>query len=467
MSENFRPMIGSGTNGNFADLPDWEFAMPGPLRERLNGLALAGAKTGTFSLAVLNEIYPEDLVRPGTQLVMRGTNGTRLAVVESVSTMELPIGQVTWEQVESEGESFRSVDHWRVGHEHFWSQFLAEIRSHTQNPGWEIRADTIVTYETFRIVTKLSDADMARFPMVELVVSPEDIEWVSSELFELGTTGIEEIPLSALTTSPRSESPPAALGLRAGFPSDEIAVAAEAALDWKWQPRFEVLLGDDWLDAWREHFEPTQIDRFLLLPAWWSDTDLAAYENPVTAGNPSEPIKLLIDPGRSFGTGAHATTALSLKALETNVQPASTVLDVGCGSGVLSVAAALLGAARVLGTDIESAAIDNSRRNAQRNHVTNTVTFTSDSVDKIDETFDLVVANILAPVLIALAEQISQRVVGGGHLILAGLIESQVREVLRAYESRRLTLISSSKEGNWVCLTLRRSPTLVRPKSST
>ncbi len=454
MTENFGPIIGA----NFSDLPDWEFATPGPLRERLNGLALAGAKTGTFSLAVLCEIYPEDLAEPGAQLMMRGTNGARVAVVESVSTIELPIDQVTWEQVESEGESFRSVQHWRTAHENFWSNFLDEIRAHTQNPNWEIRDDTIVTYETFRVVAKLPGADMARFPVVELVVSPEDVEWVTSELFDLGTTGIEELSVGALTASPRFKSPQAWIGLRAGFPSDEIAVAAEAAVDAKWQPRFEVLLGDDWLDAWREHFEPTRIGRFLLLPAWWSETDLADYENPkaVDKSSGNEPIKLRIDPGRSFGTGAHPTTALSLGAMEEHVQPTSTVLDVGCGSGVLSVAAALLGAASVLGTDIESAAIDNSRSNATRNNMRHIATFTTEPVEQLVDTFDLVVANILAPVLIALAEPISQRVAACGHLILAGLIDDQRFAVEAAYQPYGLTLSSSSKEGNWVCLILAR-----------
>ena len=440
-------------------LPDWKFAMPGPLRERLNGLALVGAKTGTFSLAVFRGMYPGDSSEAGTVLVMRGSNGARLALVESVSTLTLPISAVTWEQVESEGESFRSVEHWRAAHEEYWSQFLDEIRAHTGDASWSISDDTPVTYETFRVLQKLPAADAARFPIVEMVVQPSDLEWVSSELYELGTIGIEELEATGLTSPPRFTLPHDAVGLRAGFPSDQLAAAAEAALDPDWQPRFEVLLGDDWLDAWREHFEPTRIGRFLLLPGWWSPEQLAASADRIDSAQAvpgPAPIRLTLDPGRSFGTGAHPTTALSLDALARRVRATSTVLDIGCGSGVLSVAAALLGAPRVVGTDIDAAAVDNTTANARRNRVTDQVLAISDPVATISGVFDVVVANILAPVLIALAGPVSAKVAPGGCLILAGLIDEQRAAVLAAYESSGLDVSNISYDGNWVCLTLER-----------
>lgn len=431
-------------------LPNWEFANPGPLRERLNGLALAGRKTGTFSLVVLNEMYPADAPSPGARFVMRGTNGAGLALIESLECRTLPISEVTWEQVDSEGESFLSVAHWREAHEDFWSRFTHEICAHTNDRNWRITDGTPVTYETFRVVEKLPGADSARFPVVELAISPDDLEWVSSELYDLGTIGIEELPIANLTSN-RSRTGVTLLsngiGLRAGFPSDESAAEAEATLDTAWNPRFEVLLGDDWLDAWREHFEPTRLGRFMLLPGWWTVGELA----PFTSVG-SDLIPLVIDPGRSFGTGAHPTTELSLAALEHWLTPGQSVLDVGCGSGVLSVAAALLGASPVVGVDVEAAAVDNTRTNAERNGVAGVITASTDPVGVVEGTFDVVVANILAPVLIALADEITRRVTPGGRLILAGLIAEQRASVVNAYERLGLMHSETDQRGNWVGL---------------
>ena len=441
-------------------LPNWEFATPGPLRERLNGLALAGRKTGTFSLVVLNEMYPADAPSPGARFVMRGTNGAGLALVESVGCRTLPISEVTWEQVDSEGESFLSVGHWRQAHEGFWAQFADEIRAHTNDPNWVISDATPVTYETFRVIHKLPGADSARFPVVELAISPDDLEWVSSELYDLGTIGIEELPIANLTSTRSRMSvtlPSNGIGLRAGFPSDESAAEAEATLDIAWNPRFEVLLGDDWLDAWREHFEPTRLGRFMLLPGWWTEGELAPFTSAPFTSAGSDLIPLVIDPGRSFGTGAHPTTALSLAALEHWLTPGHSVLDVGCGSGVLSVAAALLGASAVMGVDVEAAAVDNTLTNAARNGVAGVTNASTDPVGVVEGTFDIVVANILAPVLIALADEITRRVTPGGRLILAGLIAEQRPAVVAAYERQGLRLANVSHNGNWVGLTLTRT----------
>jgi ribosomal protein L11 methyltransferase len=442
------------------DLPLWEFATPGPLRERLNGLAIAGAKTGTFSLVELDRALAVDPAERGKRWVLTGSNGAHLAVVETVELRILRIADVTWAQVDSEGESFTSVADWREGHERYWARFLDVIRTWSDDPGWSIGDATEVIYETFRVVERLPGASEARYPVVECSVPASDVELASADLYELGTVGIEELASSDAITDPRDDVTGADLvHLRAGFPSDELAVAAELALDRRWHPRFEVLLGDDWLDAWREHFEPHRIGRIVIVPAWRDDSELMG--DPVLAGMGIGDIVLHLDPGRSFGTGAHPSTRLILGALQELDLVGARVLDVGCGSGVLAVAALLLGAAEAHGVDIDNAAVERTLRNAEANGVDARCTASSTPVsagargaDEPGARRDVVVANILAPVLIEQAEAIAATVAADGVLILSGFLAEQAERVATAYDGMRV--VGTRSEGAWVSLTLQR-----------
>ena len=443
------------------DLSPWEFATPGPLRERLNGLALAGAKTGTFSLLVLESVIPEYAATAvDTQFVMVGTNGARLGILETTDRVVERIADVTWEQVDSEGESFVSVDDWRRGHEEFWSRYLDVIRTHTNDPLWNITDDTEVVYETFRIVERLPGADEARYPVVECAVSPNEVELASADLYDLGTVGIEELAEGQELTDPRSPDRihPDDVLLRAGFPSDALAVAAEAALDRRWHPRFEVLLGDDWLDAWREHFSPMRVGRLVIVPDWKDDQDLLG--DPVLAGMGLGDVVLHLDPGRSFGTGGHASTRLALAALQRLDLVGLRVLDVGCGSGVIAVAALLLGADGALGLDIEEAALERTLRNATANGVASRCSATSTPIGALqvgalgaEADHHVVVANILAPVLIGEAEAIARTVGAGGALILSGFVADQADRVAAAYPS--FSIEAELGDGSWRAWVLR------------
>jgi ribosomal protein L11 methyltransferase len=311
--------------------------------------------------------------------------------------------------------------------------------------------------------------DGSRYPVVECLIPLDDLEWASAELYDLGTVGIEELEPVALTT-PRTSTGDGdptleLLGLRAGFPSEAMAhVAAEFLLsteadrEIRWQPMVEIIVGDDWLDAWREHFAPLRAGRIVVAPAW-KQHDGSLRGDPVLQTLSAQDIVLWLEPGRAWGTGAHASTSLCLSALQrqlaTNPE-GHRVLDVGCGSGVLAVAALLLGASSAYGIDIDETSPGVTAENAARNGVNDRCSASTEPISEAAGTYEVVLANILAPVLIDLSADIAARVSPGGALLLAGLIEEQSERVLAAYPG--FVAEHTEHQGEWVGLTLRRVP---------
>lgn len=310
----------------------------------------------------------------------------------------------------------------------------------------------------------IDSVDGSRYHVVECLIAPDDLEWASAELYDLGTVGIEELNPSALT-SPRQQttSNDGWLGLRAGFPSEAMAheafeflLSGESSREVPWHPKVEVIIGDDWLDAWREHFAPLRAGGIVVAPAW-KQHDGSLDNNPVLATLSAQDVVLWLEPGRAWGTGAHHSTSLCLSAMQRLISddlPITTVLDVGCGSGVLGVASLLLGASSAYGIDIDETSPGVTMDNALRNGVADRCSASTEPVGEVKGTYQLVLANILAPVLIDLAVDIANRVEPGGVLILAGLIEEQRQRVLAAYPG--FTLEHSEHQGEWVGLTLRR-----------
>jgi ribosomal protein L11 methyltransferase len=417
------------------------FALPGPLRERLSGLVLAGRKTATFDLYDLARFDPHGVPTVGGKWTMHDSHGRPLAHLETVSVQLVRMADVQWQDVDDEGESFTSVTDWRDAHEAFWTPFVDEIRTNTGDPTWHLNDDTIVVCEHFGVAERLAAADEGRYPVVEFTAPAVDAELAAAELFDLDTIGIEELG---------SDDSSAHIRFRAGFASDEAAANAEAWI-WAnyplWTPRFEVILGDDWLDTWREHFVPITVGGLIILPDWG---DGATVEVPPGV----TPIRL--DPKRAWGTGAHASTGLVLQALQsTDVATHNRrVLDVGCGSGILAIASLLLGAASAHGIDVERSAIPVTLENAARNGVVDRCTAEWEPIATHPYTYDLVLANILAPVLIDLAPDIVRVTEPNGTIVLAGLIDTQVDRVVNAFSACQLVVVND--DGAWRSLILRR-----------
>lgn len=180
----------------------------------------------------------------------------------------------------------------------------------------------------------------------------------------------------------------------------------------------EEVAEQNWVQLTQSQFEPIRINpRLWIVPSWHAAPDPAA-------------INLLLDPGMAFGTGSHPTTRLCLEWLCANLQGGETLLDYGCGSGILAIAAARLGAGQVLGVDIDDSALQVARDNAAANQVKLELRH---SRAKLDESFDRVVANILTNPLCLLAPLLASRVAAGGRLALSGILESQADEVIAAY----------------------------------
>lgn len=203
-------------------------------------------------------------------------------------------------------------------------------------------------------------------------------------------------------------------------------------------PAFSVdrVAEQDWVQLTQSQFEPIRVSgRLWIVPSWHRAPDPDA-------------IVLVLDPGMAFGTGSHPTTRLCLEWLERSVTPGLSVLDYGCGSGILTIAAAKLGAGDVLGVDIDLQAVTAATNNAERNNVSACFV---DSAQEIRGQFDLVVANILSNPLRALAPAICSHVRPGGKLALSGILAEQSEELLATYAPYLALSVADTRDG-WVCL---------------
>ncbi|MCP3856785.1 MAG: methyltransferase [Actinomycetia bacterium] len=241
---------------------------------------------------------------------------------------------------------------------------------------------------------------------LHLQIRPDQAEVAAAELWARGATAIEERGDHRGTNV-----------LVAGFADD--ASTREAAVALGPDATVQTIDATAW-DAWRDHASPAEAGRQLLVvPAW------------VTPPTTSRTV-LLLDPGPVFGSGAHASTQLVLAAFDQFDLSGRAMLDVGCGSGVLAIAACLLGAGRAVGIDIDTDAPAITQSNAELNGVADRVEASTTTLERVGGLYDVVVANILRPVLLDLAPELARRVGDGGRLVVSGLLTDQADAVVAA-----------------------------------
>ncbi len=218
------------------------------------------------------------------------------------------------------------------------------------------------------------------------------------------------------------------------------------------EPSFRSIEDEDWMAAWKQHYQPIRIgDKLLVLPAWIEQSD-------------PDRVAVRIDPSMAFGTGTHPTTQLCLEMVESYVRPGFQVIDVGCGSGILSIAALKLGASQVLSVDIDPAAIHSTRENAEANGVLNGLECGVGSVKEIqDGQFNLrqaplVLANILAPVIIRLFDAgLADLTAPDGVMVLSGILDEQAAGVLEAAQKQGLRHLETRHILDWVAIALQKT----------
>ena len=274
------------------------------------------------------------------------------------------------------------------------------------------------------------------YPYVHVSLPSQDVELISDQLWELGAQGIEERDQSTLLSSPDEN-----VLLVASFPSDELAHQAVAKL--RCPARVEYVVGDSWREAWREYFHPQKIGTRLLLRPSWHEVQ----------AEPSE-IVLTIDPGAAFGSGLHETTRLMLKEIDARIQGGERVLDVGVGSGILSIAALLLGAKSAQGIDVDPMAVDVALENARLNNVENRFSASTVGLQGIEDTYPLVLANIQTPILVKMAASLMKSVESSGTLILSGILAGQEDDIQSAFKGFCVNAIK--EEGQWRAIVMSR-----------
>jgi ribosomal protein L11 methyltransferase len=296
---------------------------------------------------------------------------------------------------------------------------------------------------------------------IRLTLPAAAVDLVGQALMELGCTGIavaeQTLDTFEMPDPDEGEAQPTVRAYFAAGDPERLCREVQAALQSLVPllpglptdlPEYRGFPAEDWAHGWQQHFPPLRVGSRLLIRPSWDETPAESAE-----------VILTLDPGRAFGTGTHATTALCLDViarLADAPEPPGRVLDVGAGSGILAMAAAALGAREVVACEIDAEAGQVAAENVAANHLQHLVQVTATPIEELTGRFDLVLANILAGENIRLAPQFLARLAPAGHLALSGILIEQETAVTAAFGQLPLTLVTIDRRDEWSCLLYRR-----------
>lgn len=206
---------------------------------------------------------------------------------------------------------------------------------------------------------------------------------------------------------------------------------------------------EDWENNWKEFFKPMKIgEKLLIQPLWIDEID-----------NPEHRAVLTIEPGLAFGTGGHHTTRLCLETLERYVKAGDAVLDTGCGSGILAIAALLLGANKAVGVDIDELAVKTAIENGKQNGFAEPryTILQGNLADKVTGAYDVVVANIVADIIMLFAKDVGRFLRPNGVFITSGIIDTREQEVRAALEGNGFAVSERNEQNGWICFVCKKA----------
>lgn len=298
-------------------------------------------------------------------------------------------------------------------------------------------------------------------------VSPEAEEAISGILYETGVKGVSVEDETLLEEANRMTREWDVLDeevaqryrrdtalMKAYYPPDcsiedvkqRILEGVERAREYLDIPVFEIMSADvaeeDWENTWKQYYKPVPVGRKILIKPLWE-----------TLQKTERNVIIELDPGMAFGTGTHETTRMCLELLEKYVGPQKRVLDVGCGSGILSIGAAKLGAAETFAVDIDANAVRIAKENIAVNGAEQNIRVVcGDLTDKVEGKYDIVVANIIADAIIKLSASIGQFMDKDGIYITSGIILNRLEDVEKALRDNGFEIMEMMREGDWAAL---------------
>ncbi|WP_303188490.1 50S ribosomal protein L11 methyltransferase [uncultured Clostridium sp.] len=227
-----------------------------------------------------------------------------------------------------------------------------------------------------------------------------------------------------------------------GYVNEKLVELKEMGIDLgEAKVEHEKMYEEDWANTWKQYYKPSKVGEKIVVKPIWEEYEQKEGE-----------LVINLDPGMAFGTGTHETTRMCIQALEKYVKEESTVFDVGCGSGILAIAAAKLGAKLAVGVDLDPVAVESSIENVGYNNLNNIEILHGNLVEVIDGKADIIVANILAEIICILTDDVKRVMKDGGVFITSGIIHDRVDMVCEKLEATGFEVIEKNRDGEWNCI---------------